>query len=346
MSSMKVWIDISNAPHVRFFKDVIKYLEDQGEDLIITGRKFGDIHKLMNMYDIDFISVGKHGVSLYDKLKESTSRVNELVDIIHSENVDVAVSKHSIELPRISFGLGIPSLYVLDNEHALAANKLTLPLCNRIISPKKIDMWKLMEFGADPNTILSYNGTSELMHFKSFVYNDNIFKDLDLKLNHSKTILMRPEPSLASYLNTDCRKSVLSPIVNILKEYANILVLPRFKEQAEIFEGIKNVTILEPPVDTSSLIKKCDLVIGAGGTMNREAAILQTPVISCYPGKTLSVDQYYIDQGLMFRSNDIEEVINKALNLIVSPNQEIKLETDDLFQIIIDNIYDLANVSK
>ena len=66
---LKIWIDISNAPHVRFFKDVIKYLEDEGEDLIVTARQFGDIHKLMEVYDIDFISVGKHGVSLYDKLK-------------------------------------------------------------------------------------------------------------------------------------------------------------------------------------------------------------------------------------------------------------------------------------
>ena len=228
MVSLKIWIDISNAPHVRFFKDVIKYLESEGEDLIITARDFGDIHKLMNMYDIDFISVGKHGVSLYDKLKESTSRVYELVDVINDEKVDVALSKHSIELPRIAFGLGIPSLYVLDNEHALAANKLTLPLCNRIITPNKIDIWKLMQFGADPNSIIPYNGTSELMHFKSFEYNDNIFDDLDLKLKYPKTILMRPEPSLASYLDADCHKSVLSPIVDVLKEYANILILPRF----------------------------------------------------------------------------------------------------------------------
>ena len=68
---MKVWIDISNAPHVRFFKDVIKYLEAEGEDVIVTARQFGDIHKLLEMYEIDFISVGKHGVSLYDKLRES-----------------------------------------------------------------------------------------------------------------------------------------------------------------------------------------------------------------------------------------------------------------------------------
>ncbi|MBQ9025293.1 MAG: DUF354 domain-containing protein [Methanobrevibacter sp.] len=343
---MKIWIDISNAPHVRFFKDVIKYLEAEGEDLIVTARQFGDIHKLMNMYDIDFISVGKHGVSLYDKLKESTSRVYNLVDIIADEKVDVALSKHSIELPRISFGLGIPSLYVLDNEHALAANKLTLPLCDRIITPSKIDMWKLMKFGADPNTIIPYNGTSELMHFKSFKYNDDVFKDLNLKLEHPKTILMRPEPSLASYLDADCRKSVLSPIVDDLKDHANILILPRFKEQADIFEGIDHVTILEPPVDTSSLIKKCDLVIGAGGTMNREAAILQTPVISCYPGETLSVDQYYIDNGLMYRSNNVNQVVTKALDFLQNPHEKIDIKTDDLFQIIIDNLYDLGKNGK
>ena len=326
---MKIWIDISNAPHVRFFKDVIKYLEAEGEDVIVTARQFGDIHKLMDMYDIDFISVGKHGVSLYDKLRESTSRVYNLVDVIHDEKVDVALSKHSIELPRISFGLGIPSLYVLE-----------------IITPNIIDMWKLMKFGADPNTIISYDGTSELMHFKSFKYNDNVFDDLNLDLKHPKTILMRPEPSLASYLDADCRKSVLSPIVDELKNVANILILPRFKEQAEIFEGIDNVSILKPPVDTSSIIKKSDLVIGAGGTMNREAAILQTPVISCYPGETLSVDQYYINKGLMYRSNDSDDVINRALDFIVNPHEKIDVKTDDLFQIIIDNLYDLAKNGK
>ena len=88
------------------------------------------------------------------------------------------------------------------------------------------------------------------------------------------------------------------------------------------------------------------MVIGAGGTMNREAAILQTPVISCYPGETLSVDQYYINKGLMYRSNDSEDVINRALDFIVNPHEKIDVKTDDLFQIIIDNLYDLAKNGK
>jgi uncharacterized protein len=343
---LKIWIDITNSPHVRFFKDIIQYFQDEGEDLIITARQFGDIHKLMDMYGFDFISVGKHGVKLHEKLKESTARVDSLVDILANEKVDVALSKHSIELPRISFGLGIPSVYVLDNEHAEAANKLTLPLCDRLIAPRIINIWKLVGYGADPNKIIRYNGTSETIHFKSFNYNENIFNDLNLTLNEPKTILMRPEPSLASYLDTDCRISVLSPIVEVLKDYANILILPRFKEQAKIFECIENVTILKPPVDTSSIIKHCDLVIGAGGTMNREAAVLHTPVISCYPGTPLSVDQYYIDKNLMFRSNDTDEVINKALNFLSNPPNNVEIEHDDLFQLIIDNVYDLAENGK
>ena len=333
---MKIWIDISNAPHVRFFKDVIKYFENEGEDVLVTARKFGDIHKLMDMYDIDFVSVGKHGVTLEEKLKESAQRVVDLADLVSGENFDVALSKHSIELPRVAFGLAIPSLFVLDNEHAMAANKLTLPLCSKIIVPSIIDEWKLMQYGANPNDIIKYNGTSELMHFNNFKFNENVFDDLGLDLPLQKTILMRPEPSLASYLNTDCRKSVLSPVVDVLKEYANILY-----DQACLIEGlsIEDPISYAPPVDTSSIIKACDLVIGAGGTMNREAAILQTPVISCYPGDTLSVDQFYVDNGLMYRTTDLEDITQQALSLI-------ELKTDNLFELIINKTYELGNSKK
>lgn len=343
---MKIWIDITNAPHVRFFKDIIKYFEDQGEDVLVTARHFGDIHKLMELFDIEFTSIGKHGVTLSEKLTESGNRVSSLTDLVIKEKPDVALAKHSIELPRVSFGLGIPSLYVLDNEHATAANKLTLPLCDKTIAPYFIDVWDLMKFGIDPNRIIRYKGTSEIIHFENFKYNDNIFNDLNLDLKKTKTIFMRPEPSLASYLNTDCRKSVLSPIVDILKNYANILILPRFKEQAKIFEGIENVTILNPPIDTSSIIKKCDLMIGAGGTMNREAAILGTPVISCYPGVLLAVDKYYIDQGLMYRSNDVEDIVKKSLSCLVNYEDSIEMKSDDLFKLIIENIYEIANSKK
>lgn len=336
---MKVWIDIVNAPHVRFFKSVIERLEQGGEEVFVTARQFGDVHRLLDLFDIEYTLVGKHGVTLENKLLRSTSRVYELSKLIAREKPDVAVSKHSIELPRISFGLGIPSVYVLDNEHALAANKLTLPLCNFIVLPEVIDVWRVLECGADPNSLVRFNGTCELNHLQDFHYNPQIFSDLNLDLKKDKTILMRPEPALASYLEADCRKSVLSPVVDALESYANILVIPRFREQEEIFEDDKEVTIIHPPVDTFSLMKACDLVIGAGGTMNREAALLGTPVISCYPGKLLAVDGYYIKQGFMHRSTTLDEIVDISLELLINHRKPRKMENDDLFQIIIENIY-------
>jgi predicted glycosyltransferase len=339
---MKIWIDLTNAPHVRFFKNVIEYFQEEGEDVIVTARKFGDIHRLMDLFGFEFVSVGKHGVSLSEKLEESSKRAYDLSKLIIKEKPDVAVSKHSIELPRVSFGLGIPSVYVLDNEHALAANKLTLPLCDKIIMPQAIDVWDIVKLGADPNKIIRYRGTSEIIHFQNFEYNENIFEDMGLNLKKPKTILMRPEPSLASYLDADCRESVLSPIVEILKEYANILIIPRFNEQEKIFRDIDNVTIIKPPVDTFSLMKGCDLMIGAGGTMNREAAIVGIPVISCYPGKLLSVDKYYIDHEAMFRSTNVDEIVHTALKLLVDTDRHDRIMTDNLFKMIIDNVYQAA----
>ena len=340
---MKIWIDIVNAPHVRFFHSIIRYLEDQGEDVIITARRFGDVHRLLDLFQIKYNLVGWHGVSLEEKLIRSTQRAYELSQIISREKPDVAVSKHSIELPRVSYGLKIPSVYVLDNEHAIAANKLTLPLCDRIILPKVINPESVVRCGADPDNLLPYNGTSEITHLVDFEYNPHIFDDLKLDLEKEKTILMRPEPALASYLDADCRKTVLSPIVEALEDQANILVIPRFREQQQIFEDDDQITLIKPPVDTFSLMKACDLVIGAGGTMNREAALLGTPVISCYPGTLLSVDAYYIEKGLMKRSTYPGEIIEIARELLKDDHQRKELSTDDLFRIIIENIYQAAN---
>ena len=113
--------------------------------------------------------------------------------------------------------------------------------------------------------------------------------------------------------------------------------------QQEIFADNENVIMIKPPVDSFSLMKSCDLVIGAGGTMNREAALLGTPVISCYPGKLLAVDGYYINKGLMKRSTNVDEVVNMALELLMNHNGEKKIKTDDLMTIMIDNIYEMFN---
>lgn len=336
---MKVWIDIVNSPHVRFFNGVIKRLKADGHEVLITARDFSNIHDLLDIFELDYVSIGNHGVTLEEKLLSSTKRAYELSKFIAKENIDIAITKHSIELPRVAFGLGIPNVFVLDNEHAIAANKLTLPLTNKLIIPEIFDVWNTIHFGMNPNDIVRYNGTCEVSHLEDFVYNENILDDLNLEIKKDKLIFMRPEPSLASYLDADCTKSVLTPIVEALKDDADILIIPRFKTQGKLFEDIENVHIIQTPVDTFSLMKKADLVIGAGGTMNREAALLGTPVISCYPGKQLSVDTYYINKGLMKRSTELDEIIKLSKELLYQNHNDITLKTDNLIDLVVNQIY-------
>lgn len=340
---MKVWIDIVNSPHVRFFNGIIKKLKKDGHEVLITARDFSNIHDLLDIFELEYVSIGDHGVTLEEKLLSSTKRAYELSKFISKQNIDIAISKHSIEMPRVAFGLGIPNIFILDNEHAIAANKLTLPLTNKLIIPEIFDVWNTIKFGMNPNNIITYDGTCEVTHLEDFEYNKNILEDLGIQINKNKIILMRPEPSLASYLDSDCTKSVLSPIIDELKDEAEILVIPRFKTQAEIFKNIDNVQVIKTPVDTFSLMKRVDLVIGAGGTMNREAALLNTPVISCYPGKQLSVDTYYINKGLMKRSTNLNEVVKIAKELLSDDYEKIELKTDNLIELVVNEIYKTYN---
>lgn len=343
---MKVWIDIVNTPHVRFFNGIIKKLKADGHEVLITARDYSNIHDLLDIFGLKYTSIGNHGVTLEEKLLSSTERAYELSKFISKQDIDVAITKHSIELPRVAFGLGIPNIFILDNEHAVAANKLTLPLTNKLIIPEIFDVWNTIKFGMDPNNIVRYNGTCEVTHLEDFKYNENILEDLGIKLTKEHVILMRPEPSLASYLDTDCTKSVLTPIINELKNIADILVIPRFKAQSDIFKNIPNVQVIKTPVDTFSLMKRVDLVIGAGGTMNREAALLGTPVISCYPGKQLSVDTYYIEKGLMKRSTDLNEIITLSKKLLENKHVDRHIETDNLIELIVNEIYKTYSENK
>ncbi|RAP51576.1 MAG: hypothetical protein BZ138_04820, partial [Methanosphaera sp. rholeuAM270] len=75
---MKIWIDIVNSPHVRFFNGIIKRLRRDGHEVLITARDFSNIHDLLDIFNLDYVSIGDHGVTLEEKLLSSTKRAYEL----------------------------------------------------------------------------------------------------------------------------------------------------------------------------------------------------------------------------------------------------------------------------
>ena len=77
------------------------------------------------------------------------------------------------------------------------------------------------------------------------------------------------------------------------------VVLPRSPEQRDYVRslGLPSVIVPDSAVDAQSLIALSDLVVSAGGTMNREAAALGVPVYTTYGGRIGGVDEMLIRDG-------------------------------------------------
>ena len=89
-------------------------------------------------------------------------------------------------------------------------------------------------------------------------------------------------------------------------EDVHAIVIPRTEEQREYVRGLAlpSVQVPERAVDAQSLIAFADLVVSAGGTMNREAVALGAPVYTTYGGRLGGVDEWLIREGRLIPLTD------------------------------------------
>lgn len=302
-----LWIDITNLPHVLFFRGLIKELKKEGQDILVTARKFGALEALLEENEIEFVSAGEHGGDKKDKLIKSAERVKLLAEIVSKYDVKAAASKHSVELPRAAFGLGMPCVQVCDNEYAEAQNRLALPLASLVISPQATNQKMLERQGANKEKIKTFYGVCELAHIANFRPEKSKAKEFGGEGNY---IVIRPEPVYASYFESS---SSTRKIIELLKKTGfNLVVVPRGSER---FAGCTHFKAEDG--DTLNLIYHARALFSGGGTMNREAAVLGTPAFSFYPQELLGADRFLIKHGLIKHINlkaqkkNLEEEIEK-----------------------------------
>jgi len=311
---MKVWIDISNAPQVHFFKNVIRRLEREGHEVVVSARSFGAIEPLLSNAGIPYTLVGQHGGAEREgKLMAYSERVSELTRFVSKNDPDIALFKHSVEAPRVAYGLDMPSLCVLDNEHAIAQNKLMLPISQRVIAPEAISIEDIMSFGVEEDQIRHFKGFCELAHIHDFLPSVDVLNEFELSEDDPIAVL-RPEPVMANYYHGDPSQSIVSSLLPVLDGF-NCIVFPRTPQQAEMFSKLGAI-VPSRCIDALSLINFSDLVISAGGSMNREAVALLKPAISTYPEKLLSITSYMVENGIKSHSCDPAEIKSHVDDLV------------------------------
>jgi predicted glycosyltransferase len=301
---MKIWFDLSNSPHINMFASLIRDLEREHE-VIITCRPLANTVALLELHGLPHVVVGAHyGAKLRAKLLGFPVRVAQLVKFLARRRIDVAVSQSSFHSPVVARLLGVRSIYMNDNEHAIG-NIPAFACAGKIMVPESLGIEKLRKQWANPKKVVHYPGVKEGLYLWELDARRDSAPARGPAARQRKVVYIRPEPWTAQYYKG--RRNFLDDLVLGMKEQVDIVLLPRGTGQGAYYRQprFSGVRVVDTALDIADIAPDCDLFIGAGGTMTREMAVLGIPTLSVYQDALLDVDRYLIAAGACSHRPDL-----------------------------------------
>jgi hypothetical protein len=304
---VRVWIDLTNSPHVLVMRPVIELLRRDGHEVEVTARDFAQTLPLLARHRLDHTAIGRHrGERLLAKGWGLASRSAALVRWARRRApFDVALGHGSNDLSVAAALLGVPSATMFDYEFATLQHHLNCRLACVVVVPDAIPPERLIRYGAAGKT-RAYEGLKEEYYLSDFVENPAVLDELGL--DPARTIVVvrtPPEVSLYHRFTNDLFTAVLRRLhVAAAPDGVQVVVFPRTARQRRELRATPEFVVPEAAVDAQSLIGLADVVISAGGTMNREAVALGTPVWSTFEGRLGALDERLIAEGRLRRLED------------------------------------------
>jgi len=297
---MRVWVDVTNSPHVTFFRPLVALLEARGHEVTITARDFAQTLELLEDAGLEHSVVGPPhaGASRAGKIQAMAARLRALRRFARPRRFDVALSHASHELPLAARSVGVPSSYAFDYEFARAQHALGCRAATRVIVPEAIPQSRLDRIGASVAKVRRYPGLKEEYYLDGFAPDPAVLDRLGVDRSRVLAVVRTP-PDVSLYHRhaSPLFAGVLERLGSDVGVHA--VVLPRTPEQRESLRGAALPSLLVPEraVDALSLVALADLVVSAGGTMNREAVALGTPVYTTFSGRMGAVDEQLVADG-------------------------------------------------
>ncbi len=296
---MSVWIDITAPAHVLVFRPLIALLGERGISASVTTRDYAETLQLLERHRIEADVLGHHGGrSRPGKLLSLASRLRALHRWARGRRFQWALAHGSHELTLTARRLGIPSSTTFDYEFARLQHQLGCRAATRVVVPGAIPPERLAPYGVGPDKLRRYPGLKEEYYLADFEP-DRAALDALAPDDGRVRVVVRTPPDVSLYHR---RSNPLFPqLLDHLgrAEGVTAVVLPRTAEQRAYVKGLALPSLVVPDgaVDAQSLVALADLVVSAGGTMNREAAALGVPVYTTYGGRLGGVDEELIRDG-------------------------------------------------
>jgi predicted glycosyltransferase len=297
---VRVWIDVSNSPQVAFFRPLVALLESRGHDVAVTAREYAQTLELLEDAGIahDVVGPPHGGANAAGKVRAMAGRLRALRRWATAYGPDVALSHASHELPLTARSLGIPSAYAYDYEYARVQHGLGSRAATGVVVPEAIPLDRLADLGARPPKLRRYPGLKEEYYLAGFQPDPEVATRLGADPERVLVVVRTPpEVSLYHRHGNPLFADVLERLGN--DPHVHAVVLPRTREQRDAVRaaGLPSLLVPERAVDALSLVAGADLVVSAGGTMNREAVALGVPVYTTFAGRLGAVDEALLASG-------------------------------------------------
>src|SRR5882762_875714 len=109
---MKIWLEISNSPHVNMFSGMIHDL-GRSHEIIVTARPLANTVQLLELHGIKHTVVGRHyGAGRLAKAYGYPVRICQLWNFLRDKKIDAAISQSSFHSPVVARLLGVRSIYM------------------------------------------------------------------------------------------------------------------------------------------------------------------------------------------------------------------------------------------
>jgi hypothetical protein len=313
---MRVWIDLTNSPHVLVMRPVIELLRADGHEVRVTVRDFAQTVELCERMKIEHTPIGRHrGERIAAKALGLASRSTALVRWARADarsaagRFDIAIGHGSNDVSVAAAVLRIPSSTTFDYEWAKVQHNVNCRLAAAVVVPEAIPPQRLYRYGAK-RQLRRYEGLKEEYYLSDFEPDPSVLSELQLDPARAIVVVRTPpEVSLYHRFANDLFAAVLERLRAAAAEQGlQAVVLPRVSSQREQLGAAGGLIVPEHAIDAQSLIAHADLVISAGGTMNREAVALGTPVYTTFEGRLGAVDERLIAEKRLRRLSRVEEL--------------------------------------
>jgi predicted glycosyltransferase len=302
---MRIWIDLANSPHVPFFKALASRFAERGHEIEITARDFAETVPLASAAGFSPHVVGAHaGKQVSAKAGNLLNRAWSLAAWARKRGFNLAISHNSYSQIVAARALRLRGVTLMDYEYQ-PANHLAFRLSSRIIVPSSFPARRLRHYGASVGNVRRYHGTKEDVYLAEFEPDRSFTQELcQLGIRPDNVlVLMRPPAHEALYHRFQNKLFDEALSVLLAQENVRVVLLPRNEAQRVTYSKQASERLIVPakPLNGANLIAASDLVISAGGTINREAAALGVPVASVYAGQWAAVDEELVNEGRMQR---------------------------------------------